>query len=179
MLRLIFNNKNGYNIINIIINTYSNNFFVQLQQLYFEKPYDLLIQSEIFNFLNNIFKLTNNSFKSMLISNDLHKFVLNCLESCYKEFITDNKDNKCYNKLIVQMLNLLVSILKFGEGDLNMKISLKEYCEEKNIYDILQELNYSKNKEIQDLVEILNHNYFNGYENEEFNDDEDREEPMF
>ena len=178
MLRLIFNNKNGYNIINILINTYSNNFFVQLQQLYFEKPYDLLIQSEIFNFLDNIFELTNNSFKSMLISNDLHKFVLNCLESCYQEFITDNKDNKCYNKLIVQMLTLLVSILKFGESELNMKISLKDYCEEKNIYHILQELNYSKNKKIQDLVETLNQNYFDGYENEEFNDDEDRE-PLF
>ena len=82
MLRLIFNNKNGYNIINSIINIYSNNFFNQLQQLYFEKPYDLLIQSEIFNFLNNIFELTNNSFKSLLISYGLHKFVLNCLESC-------------------------------------------------------------------------------------------------
>ena len=178
MLRLIINNKNGFNIINYIVNSYTKNIFIQLQHLYFEKPYDLLIQSEVFNFLYTIFNLANNVFKSNLIANSLHIFTLNCLESCYQEFIEDNKDNDSYNKLIVQMLKLLCIILKFGEGDLSMKIGLKNCCEEKNIYHILTELNYSKNKEIQDLIEYLNINFFEGYENEEFDDDEDNNKDL-
>ena len=123
--------------------------------------------------------MSNNSFKAILISNGLDKFNINCLEECYQEFISENKDNTYYNKLIVQMLNLLYSILKFGESDLNMKITLKEYCEEKNIYQILNELNYSKNKLIQDLVENINTDCFEGYENEEFNEDEENEDKLF
>ena len=82
----------------------------------------------------------------------MHIFTLNCLENSYEEFLKDNKDNYCYNKLIKQILNLVGTILKFGDNDLNIKISLKNCCEEKNIYYILNELNYSKNKDIQDLI---------------------------
>ena len=179
IMRLIFYNKNGFNVINYLINTYTKNIFAQLQLLFSEKPNNLLIQSEVFNFLFAIFDLSNNSFKAILISNGLDKFNINCLEECYQEFISENKDNTYYNKLIVQMLNLLYSILKFGESDLNMKITLKEYCEEKNIYQILNELNYSKNKLIQDLVENINTDCFEGYENEEFNEDEENEDKLF
>ena len=179
IMRLIFYNKNGFNVINYLINTYTKNIFAQLQLLFSEKPNNLLIQSEVFNFLFAIFDLSNNSFKAILISNGLDKFNINCLEECYQEFISENKDNTYYNKLIVQMLNLLYSILKFGESDLNMKITLKEYCEEKNIYQILNELNYSKNKLIQDLVENINTDYFEGYENEELNEDEENEDKLF
>ena len=66
----------------------------------------------------------------------------------------------------------MIEILKFGQNDLNMKISLKNSCEEKNIYHILLELNYCKNKKIQDLIEELNTNFFEGYENEEYEDNE-------
>ena len=179
IMRLIFYNKNGFNVINYLINTYTKNIFAQLQLLFSEKPNNLLIQSEVFNFLFAIFDLSNNSFKAILISNGLDKFNINCLEECYQEFISENKDNTYYNKLIVQMLNLLYSILKFGESDLNMKITLKEYCEEKNIYQILNELNYSKNKLIQDLVENINTDCFEGYENEELNEDEENEDKLF
>ena len=180
IMRLIFYNKNGFNIINYLINTYTKNIFVQLQLLFSEKPSNLLIQKEVFNFLFTIFDLANNSYKSVLISDGLYKFNINCLEDCYQEFITDNKDSIHYNKLIVQMLNLLYYILKFGESDLNMKITLKDYCEEKNIYHILNELNYSKNKLIQDLVEKITHDCFEGYENEEYNDeDEENEKELF
>ena len=127
IMRLIFYNKNGFNVINYLINTYTKNIFAQLQLLFSEKPNNLLIQSEVFNFLFAIFDLSNNSFKAILISNGLDKFNINCLEECYQEFISENKDNTYYNKLIVQMLNLLYSILKFGESDLNMKITFKEY----------------------------------------------------
>ena len=179
IMRLIFYNKNGFNVINYLINTYTKNIFAQLQLLFSEKPNNLLIQSEVFNFLFAIFDLSNNSFKAILISNGLDKFNINCLEECYQEFISENKDNTYYNKLIVQMLNLLYSILKFGESDLNMKITLKEYCEEKNIYQILNELNYSKNKLIQDLVENIIHDCFEGYENEELNDSEENDKELF
>ena len=178
-MRLIFYNKNGFNIINYLINTYTKNIFVQLQLLFSEKPSNLLIQKEVFNFLFTIFDLANNSYKSVLISDGLYKFNINCLEDCYQEFITDNKDSIHYNKLIVQMLNLLYYILKFGESDLNMKITLKDYCEEKNIYHILNELNYSKNKLIQDLIENIIHDCFEGYENEELNDSEENDKELF
>jgi len=178
MLRLIIENKNGFNIIDFIINSYMKNLFIQLKQLYFEIPCDLNIQSEVFNFLLTIFDLSNNSFKSTLISCDLDSFTLNCLSESYQEFITDNKDNSYYIKLIIRMLKLLIAILNFGEGNISMKISLKNKCEEKDIYHILEELNYSKNKEIQNLVEELNIKYFEGYENEEYNAEEnyDKEE---
>ena len=69
------------------------------------------------------------------------------------------------------MLKLLNVILNFAENNLAQKIEMKNLEEEKNIYCILQELNYSKNKQIQDLVEELNYKYFEGHENEEFDDD--------
>ena len=100
----------------------------------------------------------------------MHIFTLNCLENSYEEFIKDNKDNHCYNKLIKQILNLLATILKFGENNLNIKIILKNCCEEKNISYILNELNYCKNKDILDLIEYLNINFFEGYENEEIDE---------
>ena len=176
ILRLIFGNKNGFNLINFIISSYAKNIFVQLKDLFFEKPSDLLIQSEVYNFLLTIFDLANNSFKAILISNGLLIFILNCLGECYQEFMKENKENTYYIKLIIQMLKLLNSVLSFGEGNLDMKIQLKNCCEEKDIYRILEELNYSKDKQIQDLVEELNNKYFEGYENEEFNDKEDDEE---
>ena len=179
IMRLIFYNKNGFNIINYLINTYTKNIFVQLGQLFSEKPSNLLIQKEVFNFLFAIFDLANNSYKYILITNELYKFNINCLEECYVEFIKENKDNYYYNKLIVQMLNLLYSILKFSESDLNLKITLKDYCEEKNIYHILNELNYSKNKLIQDLIENIIHDCFEGYENEELNDSEENDKELF
>ena len=172
ILRLIINNKNGFKIISYIISTYTKEIFIQLQQLYFEKPCNLLIESEVFNFLLTIFDFSTNSFKSTLINSGIHIFTLNCLEGSYQEFISDNKDNSSYNKLVAQILKLLIAILKFGQNDLNMKISLKNSCEEKNIYHILLELNYCKNKKIQDLIEELNTNFFEGYENEEYEDNE-------
>ena len=79
-----------------------------------------------------------------------------------------------------KILNLLITILKFGEGDLKMKISLKNCCEEKNIYYILNELNYNKNSDIQNLIETLNNDFFEGYEKEEeFNDDENGNEKEY
>ena len=170
ILRLIINNKNGYELLDIIINKSFQNFFSRLQNLYFEKPNNLLVQSEIFSFYENFFNCANNTFKNKLLENNLHIFTLNCLENSYEEFLKDNKDNYCYNKLIKQILNLLGTILKFGENDLNIKITLKNCCEEKNIYYILNELNYCKNKDIQDLIEYLNTNFFEGYENEEIDD---------
>ena len=149
---------------------------MQLRELFSEKPNDLLIQGEVFNLLLTIFDLANNSFKSILITNELHIFILNCLGECYKDFIKENKDNRDYIKLIIQMLNLLNAVLNFGEGNLNMKINLKNCCEEKDIYYILEELNYSTNKQIQDLVEEIRDKYFEGYENEELKDDEDNED---
>ena len=173
MLRLIFDNKNGFNIMDFIINSYMKNLLIQLKQLFFEKPCDLNIQSEVFNFLLTIFHLANNASKSTLISCDLGSFTLNCLGESYQEFMTDNKDNRYYIKLIIRMLKLLSAILNFGEGNIKMKIDLKNLCEEKDIHNILQELNYSKNKEIQNLVDELNVKYFEGYENQEYNDEED------
>ena len=171
MLGLIIDNKNGFNVINFIINSDFKNFFIQLKELYSEKPSDLTIQTEIFNFLLTIFNLSNNSLKGILISNELHVFTLDCLNESYHEFMTDNKDNIYYIKLITQMLKLLNVILNFAENNLDQKIEMKNLCEEKNIYCILQELNYSKNKQIQHLVEELNYKYFEGHENEEFDDD--------
>jgi hypothetical protein len=178
MLRLIIDNKNGFNVMDFIINSYMKNLLIQLKQLFFEKPCDLNIQSEVFNFLLTIFDLANNASKSTLISCDLGSFTLNCLGESYQEFMTDNKDNRYYIKLIIRMLKLLSAILNFGEGNIKMKIDLKNLCEEKDIHNILQELNYSKNKEIQNLVEELNIKYFEGYENEEYNAEEnyDKEE---
>ena len=167
ILRLIINNKNGNDLLNFIINNSYQNFFMRLQQIYFEKPFNLLVQSEIFSFYDNFFNCSNNSFKNKLLSNGLHIFTLNCLENSYEEFINENKDNDCYNKLIIQILTLLGTILNFVDNDLKVKISLKNFCEEKNIYHILNELNYSKNVHIQGLVEHLNNKYFEGYENEE------------
>jgi hypothetical protein len=171
ILRLIINNKNGFNLLNYLINGENQNFLVYLQKIYFEKPSHLLIQSEVFNFLQTVFNLANNSYKNNLINNELHNFALNCLESSYQEFISENKDNSSYNKLIIQILKLLATILDFGNNDLNLKINLKNCCEEKNIYHILVELNYCKNSEIQDLVQYLNENFFEGYENEEVSED--------
>ena len=171
ILRLIINNKNGFNLLNYLINGENQNFLVYLQKIYFEKPSHLLIQSEVFNFLQTVFNLANNSYKNNLINNQLHNFALNCLESSYQEFISENKDNSSYNKLIIQILKLLATILDFGNNDLNLKINLKNCCEEKNIYHILVELNYCKNSEIQDLVQYLNENFFEGYENEEVSED--------
>ena len=173
MLRLIIDNKNGFKIMDFIINSYMKNLLIQLKQLFFEKPCDLNIQSEVFNFLLTIFDLANNASKSTLISCDLGSFTLNCLGESYQEFMTDNKDNRYYIKLIIRMLKLLSAILNFGEGNIKMKIDLKNLCEEKDIHNILQELNYSKNKEIQNLVDELNVKYFEGYENQEYNDEED------
>lgn len=170
MLRLIINNKNGYNLLNFIINNSYQKFFLRLQEIYFEKPYNLLVQSEIFTFFDNFFDLANNSLKNNLLANGLHTFTLNCLESSYQEFVDENKDNDCYNKLIIKILKLLITILNFAENDLNLKINLKNLCEEKNIYDILIKLNYCKNQQIQDLVGELNDNFFNGYEKEEYSD---------
>ena len=175
MLRFIIDNKNGFNIINFLINSNFKNFFIQLKELYSEKPSDLTIQTEVLNFLFTIFNLSNNSLKGILLQNELHIFILDCLGESYKEFMSDNKDNIYYIKLIIQMLKLLSIILSFGESNLDKKIELKNSCEEKNIYNILQELNYSKNKQIQNLVEELNYKYFEGYENEEFNDDDNEE----
>ena len=172
ILRLIINNKNGFNLLNYLISGENQNFLVYLQKIYFEKPSHLLIQSEVFNFLQTVFNLANNSYKNNLINNELHNFALNCLESSYQEFISENKDNSSYNKLIIQILKLLATILDFGNSDLNLKIKLKNCCEEKNIYHILVELNYCKNSEIQDLVQYLNENFFEGYENEEVSEDE-------
>ena len=173
LLRLIINNKNGYNLLNYIINNSFQNFFICLQNLYFEEPHNLLVQSEIFSFYENFFICANNSLKTKLLENNLHIFTLNCLGSSYEEFLKDNKDNACYNKLIIKILNLLGTILNFGNNDLNIKISLKNCCEEKNIYYILTELNYSKNNVIQDLVDYLNTNFFDGYENDETCDNND------
>ena len=170
IIQLIINNKNGYNLLNFIINNSFQNFFFRLQNLYFEKPNNLLIQSEIFSFYENFFNCANNTFKNKLLENNLHIFTLNCLENSYEEFIKDNKDNHCYNKLIKQILNLLATRLKFGENNLNIKIILKNCCEEKNIYYILNELNYCKNKDILDLIDYLNINFFEGYENEEIDE---------
>jgi len=172
ILRLIINNKNGLNLLNYLINGENQNFLVYLQKIYFEKPSNLLIQSEVFSFLQTVFNLANNSYKNTLINNELHNFALNCLENSYQEFISENKDNSSYNKLIIQILKLLATILDFGNSDLNLKINLKNCCEEKNIYHILIELNYCKNAEIQDLVQYLNENFFEGYENEEVSEDE-------
>ena len=113
--------------------------------------------------------------KNNLINNELHVFTLNCLENSYQEFVNENKDNDCYNKLIIKILKLLITILNFGENDLNMKITLKNLCEEKNIYNILNELNYCKNPQIQELVGDLNDNFFNAYENEEYSDYDNNE----
>ena len=175
ILRLIINNKNGYNLLNFIINNSYQKFFIRLQEIYFDKPYNLLVQSEIFNFFENFFDLANNSLKNNLINNELHVFTLNCLENSYQEFVNENKDNDCYNKLIIKILKLLITILNFGENDLNMKITLKNLCEEKNIYNILNELNYCKNPQIQELVGDLNDNFFNAYENEEYSDYDNNE----
>ena len=71
------------------------------------------------------------------------------------------------------MLSLLGTILQFGDNDLKVKINLKNCCEEKNIYNILIELNYCKNKDIQDLVEYLLRNFFEGYENDEYRENND------
>ena len=170
ILRLIFNNKNGFNILNYILNNLGQPFFARLQELYFEKPHNLLIQSEIFNFYEDIFNCDHNDLKNKLLVNDLHIFTLDCLENSYEEFLNQNKDNDCYNKLIKKILHLLGTILKFGDNDLNIKISLKNCCEQKNIYHILNELNYCKNQDILDLVDYLNVNFFDGYENEEYDD---------
>ena len=170
ILRLIFNNKNGFNILNYILNNLGQPFFARLQELYFEKPHNLLIQSEIFNFYEDIFNCSHNDLKNKLLVNDLHIFTLDCLENSYEEFLNQNKDNDCYNKLIKKILHLLGTILKFGDNDLNIKISLKNCCEQKNIYHILNELNYCKNQDILDLVDYLNVNFFDGYENEEYDD---------
>ena len=167
LLRLIINNKNGYNLLNYIISNSFQNFFIRLQNLYFEEPHNLLVQSEIFCFYEN------NSLKNNLLENNLHIFTLACLESSYQEFLNENKDNACYNKLIIKILHLIGTILNFGKNDLKLKIGLKNCCEEKNIYYILTELNYSKNKDIQDLVDYLNTNFFDGYENEETGDNND------
>lgn len=171
ILRLIINNKNGVNLLNYIISGSNQDFLIHLQKIYFEKPYHLLIQSEVFNFLQTVFNMAKNSYKNNLLSNELHIFTLTCLEDCYQEFMTENKDNNSYIKLVIQILKLLSTILEFGNNDLNLKISLKNCCEEKNIYHILSELNYSKNGDIQDLVAYLNENFFDGYENEEYSED--------
>ena len=173
ILRLIINNKNGYNLLNYISNNSFQNFFIRLRNLYFEEPKNLFIQSEIFCFYENFFNYANNSLKNNLLENNLHIFTLACLESSYQEFLNENKDNACYNKLIIKILHLLGTILNFGKNDLKLKIGLKNCCEEKNIYYILTELNYSKNKDIQDLVDYLNNNFFDGYENEETGDNND------
>ena len=171
ILRLIINNKNGVNLLNYIISGSNQDFLIHLQKIYFEKPYHLLIQSEVFNFLQTVFNMAKSSYKNNLLSNELHIFTLTCLEDCYQEFMTENKDNNSYIKLVIQILKLLSTILEFGNNDLNLKISLKNCCEEKNIYHILSELNYSKNGDIQDLVAYLNENFFDGYENEEYSED--------
>ena len=170
ILRLIFNNKNGFNLLNYILNNSSQIFFARLQELYFEKPQNLLVQSEIFNFYEDIFICSNNDIKNKLLANELHIFTLNCLENSYEEFLSQNKDNIWYNKLIKKILHLLSTILQFGDNDLNIKINLKNCCEEKNIYHILTELNYCKNQDILDLVDYLNVNFFDGYENQEYDD---------
>ena len=180
ILRLLFKKSNKNELSNFIINNSYQNFFMRLQQIYFEIPNNLLVQSEIFNFYENLFNLSNNSLKSQLLLNGLHNFTLNCLESSYEEFLSENKDNSSYIKLMKKILNLLITILKFGEGDLKMKISLKNCCEEKNIYYILNELNYNKNSDIQNLIETLNNDFFEGYEKEEeFNDDENGNEKEY
>ena len=174
IIRLIINNKNGFKLLNYILNNSFQNFFLRLQQLFFEKPNNLLVQSEIFKFYENFFNCANNTLKNKLLENNLHIFTLNCLGNSYEEFLKENKDNDSYNKLIEQMLSLLGTILLFGDNDLKVKINLKNCCEEKNIYNILIELNYCQNKHIQDLVEYLLRNFFEGYENEEYkeiNDD--------
>ena len=173
IIRLIINNKNGFNLLNYIINNSFEKFVLKLQQLFFEKPHNLLLQSEIFNFYENFFNCANNTLKNKLLENNLHIFTLNCLEDSYEEFLKENKDNDCYNKLIKQMLSLLGTILQFGDNDLKVKINLKNCCEEKNIYNILIELNYCKNKDIQDLVEYLLRNFFEGYENDEYRENND------
>ena len=183
ILRLMFNKNNSYELIDFIINNSYQNFFMRLQQIYFEIPHNLLVQSEIFHFYDNFFNISNNSFKSQLLSNGLHFFTLNCLENSYEEYLSENKDNACYNKLIKQILTLLITILRFGESDIKIKISLKNWCEEKNIYDILNDLNYSKNIDIQNLIDILITDFFKGYKKEEEynedkyeNEDEDEDE---
>ena len=172
ILRLMFNKSNGYELINFIINNSYQNFFMRLQQTYFETPHNLLVQSEIFHFYDNLFNISNNSNKNQLLSNGLLDFTLNCLEGSYEEFISENKDNACYNKLIKQILTLLITILKFGDNDLKIKISLKNICEERNIYDILSEINYSDNDDIVNLIDILNNDFFEGYQKDDDNGDD-------
>ena len=144
-----------------------------MQNLYFEEPHNLLVQSEIFCFYENFFNYANNSLKAKLLENNLHIFTLTCLENLYEEFLKENKDNSCFNKLIKKILHLLGTILNFGNNDLNLKIGLKNCCEEKNIYYILTELNYCTNNDIQELIEYLKINFFDGYENEETGDNND------
>lgn len=166
ILRLIMNNNNGYNILLYVINNIYVNFFKRLQEIFFEKPNNLLIQQEIINFFDNFFDLAKNSIKFFLINNELHVFALDCLVDSYKEYLTE-EDNEAYSKYIEALLNFIAKILKFGESDLSLKIKLKNICEEKDIYEILNRLNYSKNKGIYNTIQDLYNDVFIGYEQEE------------
>ncbi len=162
-------NKEGIILYNYLISIYKDLLPI-LQKFYRQKPENLIVQREIINFLKAVFDMSNNSNKYLMITNGFHVFALECISNSYEEYISQNKDNVSFTKFVVELLKLLGNILTFGDTELTLKIKLKEYFEDNNIYDILKELNYSKCKEIQDLCQYIQKKFFEGYEDEEDED---------
>ena len=104
-------------------------------------------------FLICLFQKGNNYIKNDLIKKNIHILPLNEL----KKYV-DLKDKK-YNNLIENYLDLIIIIMNYYKEEKEIYF-IKEQLEENEICEVLDEFQYSKDKEVYERACYLLQNYW-------------------
>ena len=114
---------------------------------------DLKLLCALVKFLICLFQKGNNYIKNDLIKKNIHILPLNEL----KKYV-DLKDKK-YNNLIANYLDLIIIIMNYYKEEKEIYF-IKEQLEENEICEVLDEFQYSKDKEVYERACYLLQNYW-------------------
>ena len=130
----------------------NKNFFNLLMNIFLSNN-DIKIQCAFIKFLICLFKVGNNFVKKDLIERKIHILSINEIKKCI------NLKNTNYNCIIYNFLELIIIIMQnYYEED---KIFfIKSELEDEDIYEILIELQESKDEEIYNRACYLLHQYW-------------------
>ena len=119
----------------------------------FQSNNDIKVQCAFIKFLICLFKVGNNFVKKDLIERKIHILSINEI----KKYI--NLNDKKYNCLIYNFLDLIIIIMQNYNQEEKV-FFIKNELEDEDIYEILIELQESKDEEIYNRVCYLLHQYW-------------------
>ena len=131
----------------------SNKNFFNLLMNIFQSNNDIKVQCAFIKFLICLFKVGNNFVKKDLIERKIHILSINEI----KKYI--NLNDKKYNCLIYNFLDLIIVIMQNYNQEEKV-FFIKNELEDEDIYEILIELQESKDEEIYNRVCYLLHQYW-------------------